>query len=276
MKPGSDDKPNPQSATPKVDAVAPVDAFVTDSDHWAVSKTDYDCLLDVAREQEREAAFWKAKFYGEAVPACIPSAADPLADAGKPMGTPRMDAQLEALKGETNHNVIFGIFETVGKQIERELAEAEALNRRAAADLLEMEGRLIKAATPLFADAELAQGVLTLTKTVRYLVGIAERGEGRAMGGDETAEQFVLRYVQRLEKAAPLSASMTLPKPTTGSIGGLEGVWIDPRISYIWGFSGSTAKYQAKNLADSIQRHLESLGVRCVDDATVGVSGSKT
>lgn len=42
--------------TPRVNAVAPVDAFVTDSDQWAVSKTDYDCLLDVARELERELA----------------------------------------------------------------------------------------------------------------------------------------------------------------------------------------------------------------------------
>lgn len=42
------------SETPRVDAVAPVDAFVTDSDQWAVSKTDYDCLIDVARQLERE------------------------------------------------------------------------------------------------------------------------------------------------------------------------------------------------------------------------------
>jgi len=49
-------------------------------------------------------------------------------------------------------------------------------------------------------DRELAEGVLKLTKTVRYLVGIAEVGEGRPMLDDETAEQFVLRYVQRLEQ----------------------------------------------------------------------------
>ncbi len=53
-------------------------------------------------------------------------------------------------------------------------------------------------------DSALAAGVLKLTATVRYLVGIAERGEGRQwMSTDETAEQFVLRYVQRLERASP-------------------------------------------------------------------------
>lgn len=50
-------------------------------------------------------------------------------------------------------------------------------------------------------DTELAEGVLKLTKTVRYLVGIAERGEGRPMRADETAEQFVLGYVKKLESA---------------------------------------------------------------------------
>lgn len=47
--------------TPRVNAVAPVDAFVTDSDQWAVSKTDYDCLLDVALQLERELADEKAQ-----------------------------------------------------------------------------------------------------------------------------------------------------------------------------------------------------------------------
>jgi hypothetical protein len=54
---------------------------------------------------------------------------------------------------------------------------------------------------PLTENEQLAEGVLRLVKTVRYLVGIAERGEGRPMLDDETAEAFVLRYVQRLEKA---------------------------------------------------------------------------
>ena len=43
--------------TPLVSAVAPVDAFVTDSDHWAVSKTDYDCLLDVALQIEQQLGY---------------------------------------------------------------------------------------------------------------------------------------------------------------------------------------------------------------------------
>ena len=47
------------AGTPRVNAVAPVDAFVTDSDHWAVSKTDYDCLLDLAKQLELESWGWQ-------------------------------------------------------------------------------------------------------------------------------------------------------------------------------------------------------------------------
>ena len=39
-----------------------------------------------------------------------------------------------------------------------------------------------------------------LLKTVKYLIGIAERGSGREMRNDETVEQFVLSYVQSLEQ----------------------------------------------------------------------------
>jgi hypothetical protein len=52
-------------------------------------------------------------------------------------------------------------------------------------------------------DKELAAGVLRLTGTIRYLVGIAERGEGRSIRHDETVESFVLHYVQRLEQGRP-------------------------------------------------------------------------
>jgi hypothetical protein len=37
-------------------------------------------------------------------------------------------------------------------------------------------------------------------KTLRYIQGIAERGECRAMREDESLEQFLLLYVQKLEK----------------------------------------------------------------------------
>ena len=46
----------PGPDTPRVNAIAPVDAFVSDSDRWAVDKTDYDCLLALAVELERENA----------------------------------------------------------------------------------------------------------------------------------------------------------------------------------------------------------------------------
>lgn len=47
-----------------------------------------------------------------------------------------------------------------------------------------------------------AQEAMRLIDTVKYLRGIAERGEGRAMRDDETVEQFVLGYVKRLEQPA--------------------------------------------------------------------------
>lgn len=46
-----------------------------------------------------------------------------------------------------------------------------------------------------------AATMLRLIKTIKYLVGIAERGEGRKIADDETPEQFVLGYVKRLEQA---------------------------------------------------------------------------
>ena len=47
---------------------------------------------------------------------------------------------------------------------------------------------------------EYARDVLRLVETVKYLRGIAKRGEGREMRDDETVEGFVLGYVQRLER----------------------------------------------------------------------------
>ena len=43
--------------------------------------------------------------------------------------------------------------------------------------------------------------VLRLIDTIKYLVGIAERGKGRKARDDELPEQFVLGYVKRLEAA---------------------------------------------------------------------------
>ena len=53
--------------------------------------------------------------------------------------------------------------------------------------------------------AELAESATDLSRvleTVKYLSGIAERGEGRKIGESETVEQFVLGYVQKLETEA--------------------------------------------------------------------------
>lgn len=48
-----------------------------------------------------------------------------------------------------------------------------------------------------------------VVKMLRYIQGIAERGEGRAMREDETLELFVLNYVKRLEQA---------PQPSQGPV----------------------------------------------------------
>jgi uncharacterized small protein (DUF1192 family) len=48
-------------------------------------------------------------------------------------------------------------------------------------------------------NAELLTDLDRVLTTSRYLIGIAERGEGRPMAEDETAERFVLGYVKRLE-----------------------------------------------------------------------------
>ena len=45
-----------------------------------------------------------------------------------------------------------------------------------------------------------AEECARVLKTLRYIQGIAERGEGRAMRDDETLEQFVLGYVKKLEQ----------------------------------------------------------------------------
>jgi len=46
---------------------------------------------------------------------------------------------------------------------------------------------------------ELAEGVLKLTKTLRYIAGIVERGEGRKLADDECVDIVILNYVKKLE-----------------------------------------------------------------------------
>ena len=49
-------------------------------------------------------------------------------------------------------------------------------------------------------NAEWAEDVRRLTKTIKYLCGIAVKGEGREINEDETVEQFVLSYVKKCEQ----------------------------------------------------------------------------
>lgn len=63
--------------------------------------------------------------------------------------------------------------------------------------------RVVSAPQPAAPDSGLsADEAMRLIATVKYLRGIAERGEGRQMRDDETVEQFVLGYVKRLEQPA--------------------------------------------------------------------------
>ena len=61
-----------------------------------------------------------------------------------------------------------------------------------------------------------------LLKTVKYLIGIAERGSGRKMrNDDETVEQFVLSYVRSLEQPQgeqePVTARHRFRNPQRGT-----------------------------------------------------------
>ena len=76
-------------------------------------------------------------------------------------------------------------------------------------------------AAPAIPDAE----VLRLIETIKYVVGIAERGEGRTMRDDETVEQFVLGYVNKLE--ATFSVQAMEITYGTGSWGGDIPPWTE-------------------------------------------------
>ena len=52
-------------------------------------------------------------------------------------------------------------------------------------------------------------------RTLHYLIGIAERGEGRTMRDDETAEAFVLAYVQKLEAVAAAAPAAPVAQPVS-------------------------------------------------------------
>lgn len=68
-------------------------------------------------------------------------------------------------------------------------------------------------AVPLYeAGPWTAEECERVTKTLRYLQGIAERGEGRQMRDDETLEAFVLGYVRRLEAVSGPNVEVTGPR----------------------------------------------------------------
>lgn len=66
------------------------------------------------------------------------------------------------------------------------------------------EIRLLYAApqAPAVQETWSAEQCAQALRALRYIQGIAERGEGRRMRDDETLEQFLLGYVQRLEAPA--------------------------------------------------------------------------
>jgi hypothetical protein len=116
-------------------------------------------------------------------------------------------------------------------------------------------------------DRELAEGVLKLTKTVRYLVGIAEVGEGRPMLDDETAEQFVLRYVQRLEQE--LKALQSHARPSEWLKEALHNMGThSPAMLEVLGDHLSTAQAEevlrlTRGTRSATERSTCTLGVGC-------------
>ena len=82
------------------------------------------------------------------------------------------------------------ILDSLGwRSVDSELREASAMLRNQHAEIERLRAELAESATDLSRVLE----------TVKYLSGIAERGEGRKIGESETVEQFVLGYVKKLE-----------------------------------------------------------------------------
>jgi hypothetical protein len=64
-----------------------------------------------------------------------------------------------------------------------------------------------------------AESILRLIKTVRYMTGIAERGEGKPCPDDVLPERFLLEYVIKLEgMEAELAASQAREQQLRGAI----------------------------------------------------------
>jgi len=57
----------------------------------------------------------------------------------------------------------------------------------------------IRALSSAQSEPDLINQLQRLLQTIRYIAGIAERGEGRLQRDDETVEQFILGYVKKLE-----------------------------------------------------------------------------
>lgn len=65
-----------------------------------------------------------------------------------------------------------------------------------------IKAALAAAPTPPAQDQADWEDVDRLVKTLAYIQGIIERGEGRKMRGDEFIGEFVLNYVKKLERPA--------------------------------------------------------------------------
>lgn len=65
---------------------------------------------------------------------------------------------------------------------------------------------------------EYGEGILSLTSTVNYLVGIAEKGKGHGMPDGVSVEHFVLGYVKSLEsRISELTEQVKVAKDALGS-----------------------------------------------------------
>jgi len=72
----------------------------------------------------------------------------------------------------------------------------DGVRLRAAAEIERLQTELAAAQVLRKQDAN---DILRLLETIKYVQGIAVRGEGRPQGDDETVEAFVLGYVKKLE-----------------------------------------------------------------------------
>jgi hypothetical protein len=113
---------------------------------------------------------------------------------------------IQAQAAELNRVTVSLIERILAKYTAAVLEEMRAQIQRRDARIAELEVRVTTVQEEHLEDALSLERCL---KTIRYLVGIGEKGRGRPMRECETAEQFLLHYVQEVElRAAALGEAL--------------------------------------------------------------------